>query len=66
MSALARGFRVHLRHGQVYDAAEFPSGLVTVVEDPEYGLVIVASSVDALLRGYGGARVEWADDEGPE
>jgi hypothetical protein len=56
-----RGFRVHLRHGQVYDGAEFPGRFVLVCEDPVYGLVVTAPDVDALLRGYGGGRIEWTD-----
>lgn len=67
MSAFARGFRLHLGHGQVYDGAEFPSGFVAVIEDPEYGLAVTARSVDDLMRGYGHARIEWpeaAEEEG--
>lgn len=61
MSTFARGFRVHLRHGQVYEGAEFSTGLVLVLEDPEYGLVVAAPDTKALLRGYGGGRIEWPD-----
>ncbi|MFF0510977.1 hypothetical protein [Streptomyces sp. NPDC004250] len=61
MSTFARPFRVHLRHGQAYEGAQFPSGLVVVLEDPEYGLVVSAADVDALLRGYGGGHLEWPD-----
>ena len=66
MSAFARGFRVHLGHGQVFDGAEFPSGLVAVIEDPEYGLMVTAPSVDDLVRGYGDGRIEWSTTGGDE
>ncbi|MFG3154250.1 hypothetical protein ACGF7W_19650 [Streptomyces sp. NPDC048219] len=56
---------MHLRHGQVYEGAQFPTGTVLVLEDPEYGLVVIASDTDALLRGYGGGRIEWPEDTRP-
>jgi hypothetical protein len=66
---VARGFRLHLGQGRVYDGAEFPSGFVVVLEDPEYGLAVTARNADDLLRGYGRGRIEWpatAEDEGAQ
>lgn len=57
-----RGFKLHLRSGDVLDGAAFPSGRAFVVDDPEYGLASAASSVDELLKGYHRARVEWRED----
>ncbi|MFF9097601.1 hypothetical protein ACF1AX_31325 [Streptomyces sp. NPDC014802] len=61
-SAFTRGFRLH-HNGRVLDGAEFPSGRVLVVDDPEYGLASAAVSLEELLKGYHGARVEWPDDQ---
>lgn len=66
MTEFPRGFRVHLPYGQAYDGAEFPDGSVLVLEDPEYGLVVAAPSVDELLRGYGGGRIERPSEEGTD
>ena len=61
MTSFARGFRLHPRNGAPLDGAEFPSGRVLVLDDPEYGLATAAASIDDLLRGgYHGARIEWA------
>lgn len=60
--AFTRGFRLHLPAGQHLDGAEFPSGRVYVVDDPEYGLATAATSMDHLVEGYHGARVEWPGD----
>ncbi|MEU9208506.1 hypothetical protein AB0D27_11265 [Streptomyces sp. NPDC048415] len=60
--AFTRGFRLHLSDGRYLDGAEFPSGRVYVVDDPEYGLATAATSMDYLLKGYHGARVEWPGD----
>ncbi len=60
---MARGFRLHLGHGRVYDGAEFPSGFVVVLEDPEYGLAVTARNADDLLRGYGRGHIEWPDTD---
>ncbi|MEV3995784.1 hypothetical protein AB0K62_08840 [Streptomyces halstedii] len=58
----ARGFRLVQRDGHALDGAVFPSGHAFVLDDPEYGLVTVAASVEDLLRGgYHGARIEWTD-----
>ncbi|MEW2631810.1 hypothetical protein AB0903_09155 [Streptomyces sp. NPDC048389] len=54
-----RGFRLHLRHGQILDGAAFPSGRCLVIDDPEFGLASAAASEEDLLRGYPGARIEW-------
>ncbi|MFE5258272.1 hypothetical protein [Streptomyces coelicoflavus] len=62
MTAFTRGFRLHLAHGQVLDGAAFPSGRTIVVDDPEYGLATVTTSLEVLLQGYHRARVEWGDE----
>lgn len=62
MTAFTRGFRLHQRHGKPLDGAEFPSGRVVVLDDPEWGLASAARSVEDLQRGYPDARIEWADD----
>ncbi|MFI7014408.1 hypothetical protein [Streptomyces sp. NPDC050164] len=62
MTGFTRGFKLHLRDGQVLDGAAFPSGRAVVIDDPEYGLATVATSVDELLKGYHRARIEWAED----
>jgi len=60
--AFTRGFRLH-HNGQVLDGAEFPSGRAFVIDDPEHGLASAATSVQHLLEGYHGARVEWPGDQ---
>jgi hypothetical protein len=60
--AFTRGFRLH-HNGQVLDGAEFPSGRVFVIDDPEYGFATGATSLEELLNGYHGARVEWPGDQ---
>ncbi|MCQ9178570.1 hypothetical protein KMT30_05905 [Streptomyces sp. IBSBF 2953] len=60
--AFTRGFRLH-HNGRTYDGAEFPSARVIVLDDPEYGLATAATSMDELLKGYHGARVEWPAEE---
>lgn len=60
--AFTRGFRLH-HNGQVLDGAEFPSGRTFVIDDPEYGLASAATSMEELLKGYHGARVEWPGDQ---
>jgi lipopolysaccharide biosynthesis regulator YciM len=62
MTGFTRGFKLHLRDGQVLDGAAFPSGRAVIVDDPEYGLASAATSVEELLKGYHRARIEWADD----
>ncbi|MGW1813304.1 hypothetical protein ACWCQM_06995 [Streptomyces sp. NPDC002125] len=57
----ARGFRLHLAHGQVLDGAAFPNGRVIVMDDPEWGLCSGASSVDLLTACYPDSRIEWPD-----
>lgn len=61
--AFTRGFRLHLADGQVLDGAEFPSGRTFVIDDPEYGFATVTTSMERLLLGYHGARVEWPGDQ---
>jgi hypothetical protein len=60
--AFARGFRLHVG-GRILHGAEFPTGQVLVVDDPEYGLCTAAISLDELLRGYVNPRVEWPGDQ---
>lgn len=57
--AFTRSFRLH-HNGRIIHGAEFPTGHVLVADDPEYGLASAATSLDELLKGYHGARVEWA------
>lgn len=60
--AFTRGFRIHLQEGRHLDGAEFPSGRVYVIDDPEYGLATAATSLEHIVNGYQGARVEWPGD----
>ncbi|MGA5472555.1 hypothetical protein ACPCUK_27750 [Streptomyces arboris] len=61
-----RGFRLVQRNGVTLDAAQFPSGRVVVMDDPDWGLCSGARSLELLLRsGYHGARAEFADEELP-
>src|SRR3546814_20868163 len=59
--SFTRGFRLH-HNGHILDGAEFPSGRTFVIDDPEYGFATVATSMEHLLLGYHGARVEWPGD----
>ncbi|MEU6614455.1 hypothetical protein [Streptomyces parvus] len=59
----ARGFRLHLPHGQVLDGAELPGGRAFVMDDPMWGLGSTARTVDLLQAGYPDARIEWADQQ---
>jgi hypothetical protein len=63
MTDFARGFRLHLRGGQVLDGAAFPSGRCLVIDDPEFGLASVAATEEDLLRGYPDARIEWPNED---
>jgi hypothetical protein len=63
VTRFARGFRLTLPDGQVYDGAQLPNGFV-VTAYPDAGLATVADSLDALLDGIEGADVEWADNAG--
>lgn len=62
MTALAfptgRPFRLHLTH-RVFDGWELADGRAVALEDPDLGITASAASVDDLLRGYGGGRIEW-------
>ncbi|WP_443306740.1 hypothetical protein [Streptomyces sp. KR55] len=60
--AFTRGFRLH-HNGSIIHGAEFPGGEVIVADDPEYGLGTAALSLEDLLKGYHGARVEWPGDQ---
>lgn len=62
MNGFTRGFRLHAANGDTYDGAEFPSGRV-VIDHADYGLMDVATSLDALLEVFPGARVERPEDE---
>jgi hypothetical protein len=61
--SFTRGFRLHLPGGRYLDGAEFPSGRAYVVDDPELGLATAATSMEQLLAGYHGSRVEWSGDQ---
>ncbi|MFC9247775.1 hypothetical protein ACFT7S_28315 [Streptomyces sp. NPDC057136] len=61
-AAFARGFRLHLSHGQVLDGAQYPNGWALVMDDPEWGLCSSARTIELLQAGYGGGRIEWADE----
>lgn len=61
MPVFTRGFRLH-HNRRVLDGAEFPSSRTFVIDDPEYGFATVATSMEELLKGYHGARVEWPGD----
>jgi hypothetical protein len=65
-STFTRGFRLHLADGRCLDGAEFPSGRGVIVDDPEYGLATAAVSIEELLKGYHGARVEWPGEQEAE
>ncbi|MEV6477646.1 hypothetical protein [Streptomyces sp. NPDC051657] len=62
----ARGFRLHLPHGQVLDGAELPGGRAFVMDDPYWGLGSTARTVELLQAGYPDARIEWPDDKPTE
>ena len=57
-----RGFRLH-HNGRIIHGAEFPGGEVIVADDPQCGLGTAALSLEDLLKGYHGARVEWPGDQ---
>ncbi|GHA01139.1 hypothetical protein ACFOOM_12380 [Streptomyces echinoruber] len=57
-----RGFRLH-HNGRLLHGAQFPTGHVLVADDPQYGLATAAASLEDLLKGYHGARVEWPGDQ---
>ncbi|MFF2094809.1 hypothetical protein [Streptomyces sp. NPDC058202] len=61
--SFTRGFRLHLTDERHLDGAEFPSGRVFVLDDPEAGFATGATSMEHVLTGYPGARVEWPGDE---
>ncbi|MEV0477513.1 hypothetical protein [Streptomyces prunicolor] len=55
---IGRPFRLHLTH-RVFDGWELADGQALALEDPELGLTASASTLDDLVRGYGGGHVEW-------
>lgn len=61
MAEFARGFRLTMSDGEGYDGAQFPNGFVVTCVREE-GLRTVAVSLDELLSGTEGARVEWAPE----
>lgn len=60
--SFTRGFRLH-HNGGYLDGAEFPSGRIFVLDDPEAGFATGATSMENMLAGYHGARVEWSGDQ---
>ncbi|MEW2567670.1 hypothetical protein [Streptomyces sp. NPDC047070] len=63
MSSIGRPFRLRLYH-QVLDGWQLGDGQALVIDDGGYGLTS-APTVTDLVRGYGGARIEWLDEEPP-
>ena len=59
MTPAVRRFRLHLTHQLVLDGWVETDGQAVAVEDDELGMTVSASSVEDLVRGYGGGRVEW-------
>ncbi|MBL3669083.1 hypothetical protein JL475_24430 [Streptomyces sp. M2CJ-2] len=53
-----RRFRLHLAH-QLLDGWVEPDGRAVAIEDEEYGLTASAPTLEDLVRGYGGGRIEW-------
>ncbi|MFE9935880.1 hypothetical protein [Streptomyces hirsutus] len=53
-----RPFRLHLRYGLVLDGWVTADGQAVAIEDEEYGLTASAPTLEDLIRGYGGGRVE--------
>lgn len=53
-----RPFRLHLRH-RVFDGWVTAGGEAVAIEDQELGLTATAATLDDLIRGYGGGRIEW-------
>ncbi|MFB7597224.1 hypothetical protein [Streptomyces sp. NPDC056160] len=55
--AIGRLFRLHLLHGLVLDGWVTADGQAVAIETPEW--IVTAPSLEDLVRGYGGGRVEW-------
>ncbi|WP_228916830.1 hypothetical protein [Streptomyces sp. DH20] len=53
-----RRFRLHLTH-HVFDGWVEPDGQAVAIEDAEHGLTASAPTLEDLVRGYGGGRIEW-------
>ncbi|MFJ1581586.1 hypothetical protein [Streptomyces sp. NPDC088182] len=64
LHGFTRGFRLHTADGKVLDGAQFPSSRAVVVDDQEWGLATAAVSVEELLKGLHGARIEWPGEQG--
>jgi hypothetical protein len=60
--APGRTFRLHLAH-LVLDGWVTAEGQAVAIEDPSVGLTASAPTLDELVRGYGGARIEWTDPQ---
>lgn len=64
MSGFTRGFKLHTPDGDVFDAAEFPSGRWYVVDHPERGLATAATSLAHLLERFPpGTRIERPEED---
>lgn len=61
MPEFARGFRLTAADGTTLDGVQFPNGFV-VTCNREQGLATAATSMDELLRGTEGARIDWAPE----
>lgn len=60
---IGRPFRMHLPH-QVIDGWELAHGQALVIDDGGHSLTSAPTLAD-LVRGYGGARTTWLDEEPP-
>jgi len=58
-----RQFRLHLPH-HVLDGWVEPDGQAVAIEDEEFGLTASAPSLEDLVRGYGGGRIQWLPPTG--
>ena len=58
-----RPFRLHLAHQIVLDGWVEADGQAVAVDDSEYGLTTSAATPEDLVRGYGGAHIEWPDTQ---
>lgn len=58
-----QGFRLHTADGRILDGGMLPSGESFVIDDYEFLIASSADSIDELLKGYHGARVEWPGDQ---
>ncbi|MBK3572624.1 hypothetical protein JHN63_02050 [Streptomyces sp. MBT65] len=51
-------FRLHLRH-RMFNGWVTADGEAVAIEDQELGLTAASATLDDLIRGYGGGRIEW-------